>query len=177
MPLNLAAWKEIRAKSVAQARLNPELEADFHVKVRPKENHVMEAVIRDGAFTILADEPSRRGGENKAPSMMEYFIAGLAMTQCAQLLWNAAEMDIPVTSIELELSAGFRLSGWAGITQSKGLSHANYVVRIETPAGEDQVRELARRAYSRCPAATSIVSPVPMSGVVVCNGAEVARTG
>ena len=175
--LDLASWKVTRSETVARARENPKLEADFHVKVRPLENHVMQASIRNGAFTILADEPVRRGGEDKAPSMMEYFLAGLAMTQCAQLLWNAAEMDIPVDSIELELSGGFLLSGWAGLSKSNGLSKASYTARIETPATSAQVQELAARAFARCPAVNSITNPVPMNGVIFCNGKEVARTG
>lgn len=177
MPLDLSEWKETRAKSVAQAKENPGFEAGFHVKIKPVKNHVMEAVIRNGTFTILSDEPARRGGEDKAPSMMEYFVAGLGMTQCAQLLWNAAEMDIPVTSIELEVSGGFFLSGWAGLTESKGMSHVDYTVKIETTASEELVRELANRAYSRCPAVTSITNPVPVKGVIICNGNEITRTG
>jgi uncharacterized OsmC-like protein len=174
---DVAAWKKTRSDTIARVKQEPGLEAKMYVKVNPVEKHIMQAVIRNGVFTITADEPSRRGGEDRFPSMMEYFLAGLAMTQCAQILWNAAELDMPVTSIELDLSGAFPLSGWAGIKPMRGLSKVYYVVRIESPAAKNLVRKVARRAYSRCPAVNSLLNPVHVTGTVICNGEKIAKLG
>lgn len=169
--------REIYHKAMNQAKENPNAAAVINVVVRPLEHHVMEAKFRDGMFTILSDEPSRRGGEDKAPSMMEYFLGGLAMTHLAQFIWNAADLGITLKKIELSLSGSFELAGWVGLQKSKGMKQVTYDVKIESDASHEKIKELSERAFARCPATTSIMNPVPVLGKIILNGNEITKLG
>lgn len=116
--------------------------------VHPKRTHV---AIREFDFEI--DQPLVKGGQNSAPTPME-FIAG-AVNGCLTVTVEsvAAELGIPVDHIETLSRAHLDVRGFTG-TADVSPHYTDYalVVQIITTTSGAKLNELRRLVERRCPA-------------------------
>jgi len=158
---------------------NPDTESRVVASLEVIKNHLMKAKIRNGRFTILSDEPSEFGGEDVAPSMFEYFVAGAMLCECAQYIWNAVDLSLidSIHKLEMSIEGSILLAPWAGLTNDKSpaLHDVKITVEIESDASPEDIERLVRVAGARCPARQSLRVPVNITNVVRLNGKHIAE--
>ena len=97
-----------------------------------------------GRLSFVIDEPPERGGTDTGLPPLAYFLAGAAsclMTQYAKL---AIAKDIPLTSMRAIARGHFdrRMGG--------AFRDIIYEIMIESPAGAEAIKEVAREAELMC---------------------------
>lgn len=104
-------------------------------------------------FDFVTDEPVAKGGENQAPTPME-FVAG-AVNGCITVTIEAisAELGIRLDQLETLTRAHIDVRGFNGTADvSPHFKDYSLVVQIVTPAAEHELDELCRLVEKRCPA-------------------------
>lgn len=103
--------------------------------------------VEEGPWKIVADMGEKSGGTNAGPN--PGFLGRAALGSClavGYILW-AAKRDLPLTSLEVEVQADFDSRSYHGIGEAKpGYEQVRYVVRIESPAPEEEIRAVLDEA-------------------------------
>lgn len=112
------------------------------VDLKHLDHLTMEA--RKRQFTFLVDEPAERGGTDKGPNPLAYFLAGAASCLMNQFATDAIYRDIKLDSFEITARGHFdrRLGG--------AFSDMVYDLKISSTASKDQILSLAREAEEMC---------------------------
>jgi putative redox protein len=112
------------------------------VDLRRVDHLQFEARKRDFVFYI--DEPAERGGTDKGPNPLAYFIAGAASCLMNQYATLAISRDIPLGDMELTARGHFdrRLGG--------AFEEIYYDLRLESPASEEVILDLSKEAERMC---------------------------
>ncbi|MEV8254430.1 OsmC family protein [Rhodoglobus sp. NPDC076762] len=104
-------------------------------------------------FGFVTDQPLAKGGENSAPTPME-FVAG-AVNACITVTIEsvAKELDIDLKDIETLSRAHMDVRGFAGTADvSPHFSDYALLVQVVTNASESKLAELRLLVEKRCPA-------------------------
>lgn len=136
------------------------------------ENFHGEAAARD--FSFVSDEPATMaGGQDRGPRPLEYFLAGFAFCQQVIYAKNALATGIEFTDLSLEVHGDVDPRGVLGVEgASPGFvdDEIRYTTRIESPAHEEEVRELVDLAERHCPAHAALRGDIEFDRELVVNG-------
>jgi uncharacterized OsmC-like protein len=104
--------------------------------------------IRDGSWSFIADMPDSEGGTGAGPSPGAYGRGALASCLAMGIVMKAAEMEIPLDSIAVEVHADWDARGYLGLDQAipPGYTRLRVDVHVQSPAAETAVRELVAAA-------------------------------
>ncbi len=128
------------------------------VDLRHLDDLTMEA--RKRHFSFLVDEPAERGGTDKGPNPLAYFLAGAASCLMNQYATDAIYRNIKLASFEIAARGHFdrRLGG--------AFSDMVYDLKISSPASKEHILALAKEAEEMCYAHNTLKK----AGVkMVCN--------
>jgi uncharacterized OsmC-like protein len=144
---------------------NPGKFVKLHAKVNFVDGHLMTVDIRHGAYRVVTDEPAQYGGNDVAPAPLEYFVAGFALCEAAQYLWQIADMELDIDDIALEVKTA---NSWSpvlpeGTAETPELSRITLNIWIESGEPKERIEELVRRAARHCPAHNSLESPLTIT--------------
>jgi uncharacterized OsmC-like protein len=120
--------------------------------------------IEEGEWKMTADMNMKWGGSNAGPN--PGVLGRGALGSClamAYMMW-AARLDVPVTSLEVEIHADYDTRGMCGVDDDvpPGYPAIRYVVNVESPASETDVIRLLDTADSRCAYLDNFARAVPM---------------
>ena len=106
-------------------------------------NHLALEAQKRG-FTFLVDEPEERGGTDKGPNPLAYFLAGAASCLMNQYLTDAVYREVKLEGIELTARGHFdrRMGG--------SFTEIVYDLRLMSPSSEEAVVSLSREAEDMC---------------------------
>lgn len=145
----------------------------MQARVNFVDGHLMTADIRHGAFRIITDEPSLYGGHDLAPAPLEYFVAGFALCEAAQYLWQIVDMGLDIEDIALEVKT---LSSWSPLLAEAAegapgpeFTRVTVSVWIESQEPREKIEELLRRAARHCPAHASLEKPIKVDTTLHLN--------
>lgn len=133
--------------------------------------HGLRCVIEEGAWRLNADMPNQVGGDGSAPTPGVLGRGALAscIAICVQS-W-AANMDIALDAVEVEVQADFDARGELGIGDvPTGYSEVRYRVSIESPAPRDAVDALLDTVERYSPYVAVFARPQPMKRAAYLNG-------
>jgi uncharacterized OsmC-like protein len=104
--------------------------------------------IEDGGWKLVADEGKNDGGNGEGPDPGVFGRAALGSCLAMAYAQWAALLDIPITSLEVEVHADYDARGMFGLDDAvpPGWGAVRYVVAIESPAPEGDVRRLLDHA-------------------------------
>ncbi len=128
------------------------------VDLKHLDNLTMEASKRH--FTFLVDEPAERGGTDRGPNPLAYFLAGAASCLMNQYATDAIYRDVRLDSFEITARGHFdrRLGG--------AFNDMTYDLKISSRASKEQILALSREAEEMCYAHNTLKK----AGVrMVCN--------
>ena len=126
---------------------------------------------RKGPFKFLVDEPTERGGTNKAPNPLAYFVAGAASCLLNQYATLAIARDVRLDDIQLTARGHFdrRLDG--------AFEEVIYDIKLESSASPGSLVALAREAERMCYAHNTLKNAgVKMTTNLYLNGKQIAVT-
>jgi len=133
--------------------LKPSLGKDTHIsKVRITAGLTCE--VHEGSWNFKADMPEAVGGNNSAPTPGVYGRAALGCCLAIGYIMKAAELDIPVDNLEVEIQADFddgALLGTADKSVSPGYSEIRYSINIESEAPEERIIQMLNEADTHSP--------------------------
>ena len=136
------------------------------VDLKHLDHLTMEA--RKRHFTFLVDEPTERGGTDKGPNPLAYFLAGAASCLMNQYATDAIYRDIKLDKFEITARGHFdrRLGG--------AFSDMVYDLRITSEASKDQILSLAKEAEEMCYAHNTLKKAgVKMVSNIFLNGQRI----
>jgi len=96
--------------------------------------------IEEGNWKFLADMPESIGGNAQGPTPGVYGRAALGSCLAIGYMMMAAKMNIPVSSLEVEVQADYddgALLGTADV--APGYTEVRYIVTIESVAAEEDI--------------------------------------
>lgn len=101
--------------------------------------------ITEGKWAFSADMPEGIGGNNTAPTPGVYGRAALGSCLAIGYMMKAAELGIPVKSLEVEVQADYddgALLGTAEKNIPPGYLEVRYSITIETDAPEEKIMQM-----------------------------------
>jgi uncharacterized OsmC-like protein len=130
--------------------------------------------IVEGDWKLTADMSVKWGGNDAGPN--PGVIGRGALGSClamAYMMW-AARLGVSVTSLDVEIHAGYDTRGMCGVEDSvpAGYTGIRYVVNIESPAPREDVLRVLDAADARCSYLDNFARAVPMEREVQINGSK-----
>ena len=112
------------------------------VDLRRTDHLTLEARKRD--FTFVVDEPPERGGLDRGPNPLAYFMAGAAACLVNQYLTDAVFRGVKLDDISLVARGHFdrRMGG--------SFTEVIYDIKITSTSSEEKILSLAREAEEMC---------------------------
>jgi uncharacterized OsmC-like protein len=101
----------------------------------------LECEVEEGAWKLTVGIGPKSGGSNAGPN--PGILGRGALATCVAIgyaMW-AARLNVPVTSLEVEVQADYDRRGELGVDPSvpPGYTQVRYIVSVESPASEDEV--------------------------------------
>jgi uncharacterized OsmC-like protein len=110
--------------------------------------------IQEGNWKFKADMPEAVGGNNTAPTPGVYGRAALGCCLAIGYAMKAAEQEIPIDNLEVEIQADFddgALLGTANKNISPGYSEIRYWINIESNAPHEKIIQMLDDADAHSP--------------------------
>ncbi len=112
-------------------------------------------------FTI--SEPAHVGGQNCAPTPLEFLLAGAVGCYAAVFAFYAAKLGVSYDSFEAVARTDFDVRGHMIADAPKSaFQKVTISVSIVSDAPEDKLREIERLAFEGCPGVSTLREPVPV---------------
>ena len=127
-----------------------------------------QSTVQTRQFRFHSDEPEALGGEDTAPTPVEYLLASLATCQEITYRLYADALEIPVDSISVKLDGALDLRGFLDVDDSvrPGYLAINGTVTIDSPASDEDLARLKQAVDRHCPVLDSLRNPTPVELVV-----------
>ena len=123
-------------------------------------NAASEIAVRD--FTVVSDEPPSRGGEDRAPTPLEYVLVALCACTNASTGRLAEKMRFAYDVLETDAEGELDIRGRKG--EADVPVHYRRVrlhVRIRTDESDSRIERLASLVARYCPVDSLIRTAVP----------------
>jgi uncharacterized OsmC-like protein len=118
--------------------------------------------LEDGPWKLVADNSKGEGGNGEGPDPGVFGRAALGSCLAIGYMMWAAVLEVPITSLEVEVQADYDAVGMFGVDDSKpaGWSAMRYIVIVESPASEADVRRVLDRGDRYSPLLHDFRSPI-----------------
>lgn len=122
--------------------------------------------IRINNFQVISDSPTDFAGHNLGPSSPELLLGVLGSCMTHITLIQAAEREIPLDSVEVEVAGEFHsFAGLPGYEEIPIYPHnITYTLKIASPEKEETITELYHAVESVCPILKLLVHPQTIHG-------------
>ena len=109
--------------------------------------------ITDGSWEFIADLPESEGGEDRGPTPGTYGRGALASCLAMGIVLKAAEKDIPLEAVSVEVQADGDARGYLGLDDDipPGYTQIRVIVDVRSFAEKESVRELVKIAERYSP--------------------------
>ncbi len=123
---------------------------------------------------VPVDEPEAFGGGDAAQSPGDLILTALGTCQGIMYAALASAMEIELTSLKVKLEGNLDLHGLFGMGADKGIppgfQDLSFETIIESPASEEEIKQLVDAVEAQCPILDTLVRPIPVSGSATING-------
>ncbi len=108
--------------------------------------------IDEGPWKLTADMPEQIGGNGSAPTPGVFGRAALGGCLAIGYMMYAAKLGVPFTSVEVEIQADYDDGALLGVSgTSPGYQEVRYIVTVESPAPESDVRRVLDEGDAHSP--------------------------
>ena len=117
------------------------------------------------AFKIFMDEPVELGGQNRAPSPLDFILAAHAGCLNYMTFFIAKELGIPVSGTEITVKGSLDPSKFAGTDRAvrAGYQSLEVNIHIKSPATSEQIARLQSEVEARCPVSDNLAVATPVT--------------
>jgi putative redox protein len=128
---------------------------------------------RKSGYKFIISEPVHVGGQNCAPTPLEFLLSGAVGCYAAVFAFYAAKLGVTYDSFEAVARSDFDVRGhMIPGAPSSGFQKVTIEVSVASNAPRDRLREVERLASEGCPGLSSLREPVPVE-----TRLKVTRTG
>lgn len=157
----MSSLKDLIAKTQASHRRDPaSAVARFQSTSELREGLRTEVRIRE--HRLVVDEPASLGGSDAGPNPVELLLAALGTCQEITYRAFAAALDIPLTSVSVELEGRLDLRGFFATADDvpPGYRDIRGTVRLVSSAPPEALERLRAAVNAHCPVLDTLTSPV-----------------
>lgn len=121
--------------------------------------------VEEGSWKFTVGMTQKYGGTNEGPNPGVFGRAALGSCLAIGYSMWAARMNVPVTSLDVEIHAAYDVRGELGVDDAvrPGYSAIRYVVTVETDAPEEDVMRMLDVADRHSSWLDDIANPVPVA--------------
>jgi uncharacterized OsmC-like protein len=130
---------------------------------------------RKSGYKFVISEPVHVGGQNCAPTPLEFLLSGAVGCYAAVFAFYAAKLGVTYDSFEAVARSDFDVRGhMMADAPSSGFRKVTIEVNVASDAPPDKLREIERLAFEGCPGLSTLREPVPVETrlTVTRTGAE-----
>lgn len=136
--------------------------------VLEKSNNFLSSASRQGSDLVwYSDEPKERGGQNKGPSPLSYFLSSMGFCQFVHYAEHSVVDGLKVESLSM------KIEGKISRQRPRRFTEVTYEVRIESPESEETIKRLALRAAEDCYVTNTLKRGCLVTGKIIHNGKKV----
>jgi len=156
--------KEALERNVKAVTLRPAVGQGTKVTRIRLDEH-LRCEIEEGAWKLNAGMPAAFGGDDSSPT--PGVLGRAAFGSCLAIgyaMW-AARLEVPLTSLEIEVHADFDARGELGVSPDVRPGHTaiRYVVRVTSDASADVITRWLDTADTHSSWRDNLANPVPIS--------------
>jgi uncharacterized OsmC-like protein len=119
---------------------------------------------RKSGHKFIISEPLHVGGQNVAPTPLEFMLAGAVGCYAAVFAFYAAKMGVTYDSFEAVARTDFDVRGhMIEGAPSSAFQKVRIAMRIVSDAPEQALKEVERLATAGCPGLNTLRDPVPVA--------------
>jgi len=161
--------KEITAARETRYRAHPEKPAPegpqsfVEVKVTSigQLNELVDCTKSGHKFVI--SEPVHVGGQNCAPTPLEFLLSGAVGCYAAVFAFYAAKLGVPYDSFEAVARTDFDVRGhMLADAPSSAFQKVTIAINVVSDAPAEKLKEVERLAFAGCPGISTLRQPVPV---------------
>ena len=126
--------------------------------------HLNELVeCRKSGHKFIISEPVHVGGQNVAPTPLEFLLSGAVGCFAAVFAFYAAKLGIAYDGFEAVARTEFDARGhMIADAPTSAFRKVTISLRVKSDAPEDKLREVERLAFAGCPGINTLRAPVPV---------------
>ncbi len=128
------------------------------VEVEAERENPTKSTVEARDFELVVDEPEEMGGADEGPNPLEYLLAGQAGCLNVTASQVAADMDVTLESLEIEIEGEFDLDAFQTEQPDERTAVQNIDVTLaaEADADPETIQEWGERVEERCPVSDNI---------------------
>jgi putative redox protein len=118
---------------------------------------------KKSGYKFVISEPVHVGGQNCAPTPLEFLLSGAVGCYAAVFAFYAAKLGVTYDSFEAVARTDFDVRGhMMAEAPSSAFRQVTISVRVASDAPADKLREVERLALQGCPGISTLREPVPV---------------
>ncbi|MCP3142951.1 OsmC family protein [Pyxidicoccus xibeiensis] len=134
-------------------------------QVRTLGESMARSTTEANVFKIFMDEPVELGGQNGAPSPLDFILAAHAGCLNYMTFYIAKELGIPVSGTEITVRGSLDPAKFAGTDRSvrAGYQSLEAHIVIKSTANADLIAKLKSEVEARCPVSDNLANATPVN--------------
>jgi uncharacterized OsmC-like protein len=118
---------------------------------------------RKSGYKFVISEPVHVGGQNCAPTPLEFLLSGAVGCYAAVFAFYAAKLGVSYDSFEAVARTDFDVRGhMISDAPSSAFQKVTISINVVSDAPEEKLREVERLSYEGCPGISTLREPVPV---------------
>jgi uncharacterized OsmC-like protein len=118
---------------------------------------------RKSGYKFVISEPVHVGGQNCAPTPLEFLLSGAVGCYAAVFAFYAAKLGVGYDSFEAVARTDFDVRGhMIADAPSSAFQKVTISINVVSDAPEEKLREVERLSYEGCPGISTLREPVPV---------------
>ena len=120
--------------------------------------------VEEGPYAFTVDASEKWGGNNEGPNPGVYGRGALASCLAQAYIMWAAMLDVPLSSLEIQVHADYDTRGLLGVGDHRPAYEAvRYVVSLESTASKEEIERMLATAEANCVYLDVFANGVPVT--------------
>jgi uncharacterized OsmC-like protein len=163
-----------RAHPEKAAPEGPQSSVEVKVTSIGQLNEMVET--KKSGHKFIISEPVHVGGQNCAPTPLEFLLSGAVGCYAAVFAFYAAKMGISYDNFEAVARANFDVRGhMMPDAPPAGFQKVTIDIKVQSDAPEEKLREVERLALAGCPGIATLRDPVAVESRIQVTRASAER--
>jgi uncharacterized OsmC-like protein len=133
-----------------------------------KEDDVLSSASLPGRHVVwCSDEPKERGGQDKGPSPLSYFLSSMGFCQFVHYAEHSVVENLNINSIEM------KIDGKISLQRPRRFTDVTYEVEISSTESDEFIKKLARASADDCYVTNTLKLGCKVTGTIIHNGKKI----